>query len=497
MDTQEAKKQRIKGLSFHDLSDKTRDILDRKSVFTAGDLLRYTDADLVNFGIAKKEFQTIDRCLKALGLKRTGKGSDSVSRKVAVTVLGMDSIIPIGGFRGLVVRNVVDAMKYRMLRHMYYTVSYIDFTDEVKEAIGIRYAIDKPGVNKDLEVVLNDENDGRIHGRLKLKMKMAISRDMREEAEARASENVELSKAQLQAWNHGHAFLSDFTAGKKKRCPKYDLRPFAAWIREHGYDIPRKGGHRAVAGRAVALELKKLHDTFLSGSKPTLVLEGEKFIANLLFLELVDRTRPQDMETAEGVLFTEFRALTYFLMLGGMELDRATCQDMLSKRTFTFHGSIVKDPETGSPLWVKGWTLENNVNREGFPQPTFLNEDTYERVTPLEFFSRARAYSPASVADMPEDGIAITLDRFEAVLKGICGDDGYATQEHYSGRGVHPRTYQLRVNGDDGSLSVRIVDGKRNGLFLRWDVFCRENPRLIDRIYGQLRQEVGEGSPTS
>lgn len=489
METQEAKRQRVKGLSFHGLNDRTRSLLDREAVFTAGDLLRYTDADLTGFGITKTEVKAIDRCLEALGLKRTGRGSDIVSGKMPVTVLGMNSVIPIGGFRGLAVRNVVDALRYRTLRHMYYTVSYIDFTQEVKEAIGIRYPIDKPGVNKELEAVLNDENDSRIHGEQKLKMKMNISKDMRKEAEARAKAGDVLTKAQLQAVNHGYAFLSDFSSGKTSRSARYDLRPFASWIREHGYDIPRHGTRHRESENATARELKKLHDTFLNGSKSTLVLEGEKFIANLLFLELVDRTRPQDIETAEGMLFTQFRASTYFLMLGGMGLDRATCQDILSRRLFTFHNSIITDPETGTPIWVKGWTLENNVDENGFPKPTFLNEDTYERITPLEFFSRAHAYNPGTVGEMPEDGLVITLDRFGDVLKNISRKNGYTTQEHYSGKGVHPRTYQLRVNRDDDSLSVRIIDGKKDGLFLRWDVFCREHPRLVEKMYGQLRQE--------
>ena len=375
--------QKINGLAFHDLSDKTRNTLTTQGYYLAKDLLYMSDKDLSTIGITKKQITVIDRCLKILGLKRGLKKNESITSSVAtLRTLNRNSNIPhgCGTYSGMRMENIIGSKLFRYLRHVYYTVSWIDYTDDIKDEIGLKYIIEKPGTNPDLEKLLNDEYDNNIRGIQKLKLKMHLSKEMRTENKNRAISAERLpSKSLLQSVNHGHTAITT----EKEKDIQYDYRPFAEWIKEQGYDIPTKKAHKTED-----VELSNLYKIIKNGTKPTLLPEGDIYIANITFLELISNTIPEKLEEAQEMCFTDFKAKEYYTLLNALELSPDNIKNILNKRQWILPDCFITDPYTGKEIYISGISIKNNLNVTGFPRMTFFNENTWEEYQPEDFFRK-------------------------------------------------------------------------------------------------------------
>lgn len=102
------------------------------------------------------------------------------------------------------------------IRQLYYTVETIDFTDDVKEAALIRVTIDKPGISEEAWV----ENRAIITAELRAAMtdeerlkywahRKKVERSRRKTATMKDYFATRMSKGQMQAVNHGHAYLKE------------------------------------------------------------------------------------------------------------------------------------------------------------------------------------------------------------------------------------------------------------------------------------------------
>lgn len=470
----------VAGMAFHSLSDKVRQTLKARHILTAGDILRFTDRDFELMGIPKNGVAAIDKCLKALSLKRGLKGSDAVSAAPRVKVFDMNSILDCGPYEGLKVSNVIAAQAFRSLRHLYYTVDRVDFTPEVAEAIKLKFVIEKPGTAPDIERILNNELDNNIHGILKMKIKNHISKDMRAEAKAR-SHARDVSREQLQAHNHGHMALP---APVRRGAPSTDLRPFAQWIRDHGYDHPRTKSGDAI----LEAELGKLYKSIRSGVSPTLIKQGEIYLANLMFLNIVTERRPQDSETALGLCFSDFDAEHYYHMLDLMGLSLSDVRYILTSRRRTFPSSVVTNPYTGNAIFLMDISLLNNPDENGFPRPSFQNENTWENMSPEDFFAKAEAFTLGDYSVIPDEGLAISVKHLaEALATSVHGDAVANATRSYAGRGRRPLGYNLKKK--NGRLYIRKDDGRTNGTYVEAESFIVNNPPLVAKVIEYLKND--------
>lgn len=84
--------------------------------------------------------------------------------EILLRKLTKKSTIDFGKHSGLKVGDLLNIMEIRYLRWMYYNCSMITFFDDILEQIGIplKWRIDKPGKNPEMNDALNDEKSGEI-----------------------------------------------------------------------------------------------------------------------------------------------------------------------------------------------------------------------------------------------------------------------------------------------------------------------------------------------
>ena len=128
----------------------------------------------------------------------------------------MKSVIGFGKYPTCTIEQVLAADASSWIRQLYYTVETIDFTDDVKEAAMIRVNIPKPGTSEDAWI----ENRAIITAELREgmteeeRMHFIMHKRKMERIQKRAYRKSDyfgsrLSKAQLQAVNHGRAYLKE------------------------------------------------------------------------------------------------------------------------------------------------------------------------------------------------------------------------------------------------------------------------------------------------
>ncbi|MBR4131608.1 MAG: hypothetical protein IKT99_01400 [Oscillospiraceae bacterium] len=128
----------------------------------------------------------------------------------------MKSVIGFGKYPTSTIEQVLAADASSWIRQLYYTVETIDFTDEVKEAARIRVTIPKPGTSEDAWI----ENRAIVTAELRAAMteeeriRFIMHKRKMERIKTRAFRKADffgsrLSKGQLQAVNHGRAYLKE------------------------------------------------------------------------------------------------------------------------------------------------------------------------------------------------------------------------------------------------------------------------------------------------
>ena len=130
----------------------------------------------------------------------------------------MKSVIGFGKYGDCTVERILAANASSWIRQLYYTVETIDFTDDIKEAARIRVNIDKPGTSEDAwienrRIVTAELREGMTEEE---RMHFIMHKRKMERIRARAFRKCDyygsrLSKGQMQAVNHGRAYLKETT----------------------------------------------------------------------------------------------------------------------------------------------------------------------------------------------------------------------------------------------------------------------------------------------
>lgn len=126
--------------------------------------------------------------------------------RVLLRTLTRKSKIGWGKFPEMTVQQIMDAgYKYELIK-LYYTIQTITYTEDILEELAIfeRYRIPKPGVDKEM---LAKKQYMRLDKRTNGKARFIQKANEKKRAVRRCEkveEEVNLSKAALQAINHGH-----------------------------------------------------------------------------------------------------------------------------------------------------------------------------------------------------------------------------------------------------------------------------------------------------
>lgn len=473
----EPREEKIMGLAFKAVDHSHREKLTAHRVVTAGDLAKTSDASLEDWGVPKKAIAQLRQAQKKLGVGMSNPVN--VTIKKTLVVMNENSKIGFGVFADQTVGDLLLQKKTRRLRWLYYNVAHIDFTDEIKEKIGLKHTIDKPGVNKEMHELNNAEVERNVKGLLKLKIKMHVSKTLRiEEMERRKARAKEFTKGKMQWANHGHGRLK--VSSDEEHITD---RMFEKEIRAAGYNLPKTP--KAPVPR-VKLNYAKLYREFLATVPDRMVEEKRMFLANVLFMDYIKDNYPNRIQKAREFLYKDFVCPSYYDTLLKLNLDYDRLQYVVSSRQPTLYTVFLNNPDTGERFFLTNYALETETTPDGMRLLLF-NEDTFKRMPLSDTFA---AYTAEKGL---EDGnsILVRLKDIEKVIlkkmprksKGV-KKEAVTTRPRKSNRGVAPMNFDFKIKDD--RLFIRLHDDKKDLIYEEFYRWLERNPKTIPTLLTAL-----------
>lgn len=497
--------ERVQGLAFRTLPDSARALLRLHRIETAKDLLPLSDSTLLQWGMPKNGMRAIDRVLKVNGLKR---GMRKEKTAAALRILTRESVIPEGRYAGHRVGELIGACKHRVLRYLYYNVAYIDFTQEVKDAIHLTRPIPKPGVSRETMQQCNEDNEAKMHGLSKLKIMSHISKQIRtENALRRKTEARMFTKAALQAANHGHLAVDMDEEDERG----YDNRLFAGVIIKHGYDQPRRrAGRKKTAPETAAASpqertalwmqrARMFRQELLDAIPETYVHQGREFLANIQITEYIYANHPDEADgMLPQLLFTDFLAPEYFETLLGLGLPYTKMKDILDNKETHMDTVIVRDAASGEDVFIRGATIRTDTDRKNHTiSLNFFDEETFETSDIRTFLGRTtEADAPTMTeyaASVKRESFAVSLTNIGRMLETAVRDAGGELCTHVPRSSIRqPRTFDLKVSAT--GLSIREhSDDWREYRFAPFTEWARDNESYLLSIHERIASSTMEG----
>lgn len=123
---------------------------------------------------------------------------------ITLRILTKKSKLGFGTYANETIGRLIEAQRYRYLRHIYYNYEAIDFTDDIKEEIHITHPIKKPAVAPNLEALNNEEMMAKMPLKQKSHLIAQKKRGERMENLGRFMEK-QISKGEMQSINQGKA----------------------------------------------------------------------------------------------------------------------------------------------------------------------------------------------------------------------------------------------------------------------------------------------------
>lgn len=330
----------------------------------------------------------------------------------------------------------------------------------------------------------NEENEKRMNGKTKLKIRKNIAKTMMiENVLKNKREAIQFSKSTMQAINQGKQYLSL----KEEEEADYDNRLFADFIIKHGLTSPRKKKYTWKD------KARAYYNEILDSIPETTYNESRFFLANLKFQEYITKNYPNEKDDILNILDNQkLTASEYYDTLLSLGLTFREMELILKLKEVHFHNLLITNPETKEKVLLHNCSImtvrkndEQLLSLEIFEDETFNQTPILER---LKTESETPAPSITEFDSMTKcESFIISINKIETMMKNAITDSNqtFNLYSDNTNKGRKPNIFEIRIKND--CLQIRQhKTGTYPLTFQPFTIWATENLSMLETINNRI-----------